>query len=76
MAPSAAGTFGTVMSAMTQANTRTTSVRMAVATSESVLRMPHFARMDVRPAKSADATAAAIHVGGHLEMMGMHTHPS
>ena len=30
---------------------------MAVATVESVLRMPHLAKMEVRPANSADPTA-------------------
>lgn len=37
-------------------------VRMAVATVESVLRMPHFARMDVRPANSAEPTAYNNHI--------------
>ena len=43
-------------------NTSTTAVRIAVATVESVLRIPHFARMDVTPAKSADKNAKAIHI--------------
>lgn len=47
--------------AMSQAKRSTTTVRTAVATSESVWRMPHLARMDVMPAKSADAQAARIH---------------
>ena len=42
---------------MTQENSSTTMVRIAVATLESVFRMPHFARMDVTPAKKADANA-------------------
>ena len=37
-------------------------VRMAVATVESVLRMPHFARTDVRPANSAEPTAYSNHI--------------
>ena len=49
--------------AMSQANARTTMVRTAVATSESVCLMPHLARIDVMPAKSAEPTAASIHMG-------------
>ena len=45
---------------MIQAKTSTTQVRSAVATSESVLLIPHFARIDTIPAKKADANAAGI----------------
>ena len=47
---------------MTQANARTTMVLMAVATVESVSRMPHLARMAVIPAKNADPHANATHI--------------
>ena len=47
---------------MTQANARTTMVLMAVATVESVSRMPHLARMAVIPAKNADPHANATHM--------------
>lgn len=52
------------MPAIAQANTSTTQVRMAVATSESVCLMPHLAKMDVMPAKKADANAAVTHDTG------------
>ena len=39
---------------------------MAVATSESVCLMPHLAKMDVMPAKSADANAATTHDTGEM----------
>ncbi len=45
---------------MTQVNTTTTQVRSAVATSESVVLMPHLASTDTMPANSAEAKAAAI----------------
>ena len=54
---------------ITQENSSTTMVRMAVATSESVLRMPHFARMEVTPAKNAEANAYAIHIQIHLTFL-------
>ena len=41
--------------AIAQAKTSTTQVRMAVATSEPVCLMPHLAKIDVMPAKNADA---------------------
>ena len=47
---------------ITQDMTSTTPVRMAVATVESVLRMPHLAKMEVRPANSADPTANISHM--------------
>ena len=47
---------------ITQDMPGTTSVRMAVATVESVSRMPHLARIDVRPAKSAEPKANTIHI--------------
>ena len=37
-------------------------VRTAVATVESVLRMPHLARMAVMPAKKAEPKANKIHI--------------
>lgn len=40
----------------------TTSVRIAVARSESVFLIPHFARIEVSPAKKAEKTAAIIHI--------------
>lgn len=54
------------MPAIAQAKTSTTQVRMAVATSESVCLMPHLAKMDVMPAKSADANAATTHDTGEM----------
>ena len=50
------------MAAMTHANTSTTRVRRAVATSESVSRMPSLARAAVSPANRAEPAAAAIHM--------------
>ena len=47
---------------MTQENKNTTTVLTAVATSESVFLIPHFARTDVTPAKNADNTAIIIHI--------------
>ena len=38
-------------------NTKTTMVRMAVATSESVFEIPHFASIEVMPAKKAEPAA-------------------
>ena len=40
----------------------TTTVRIAVATEESVFRMPHFARIAVIPAKKAEAKAKNNHI--------------
>ncbi len=40
----------------------TTMVRIAVAASESVFLIPHFARTDVRPAKRAEPNAKSIHI--------------
>lgn len=37
-------------------------VRIAVATLESVFLIPHFARIDVNPAKTAEPNAYKIHV--------------
>ena len=51
---------GPASAAMIYANTSITHVRSAVATSESVVLMPHLARIDVMPAKNAEANAAAI----------------
>ena len=43
---------------MIHAKTSTTKVRNAVATSESVSERPHLAKIEVMPAKNAEATAA------------------
>ncbi len=45
---------------MIHEKTRTTMVRKAVARSESVFLMPHLARIDVSPAKTAERTAVMI----------------
>lgn len=50
---------------MTQEKIRTMIVRMAVATVESVFLIPHFARIDVRPAKNAEPKAQGIHITPH-----------
>ena len=47
---------------MIQEKIKTTTVRIAVATSESVLRIPHFAKIAVTPAKNADNPAIIIHI--------------
>lgn len=44
----------------------TTMVRMAVAASESVFRMPHLARIAVNPANSAEANAKITHITNTL----------
>lgn len=44
---------------ISQEKASTTTVRMAVATVESVSRMPHFAKTAVKPAKSAGAYPAS-----------------
>ena len=41
-------------------NIKTTIVRSAVARSESVFLIPHFAKIEVNPANTADKTAAVI----------------
>ena len=41
---------------------KTTIVLIAVATLESVFRIPHFANIEVSPANSADANANTIHI--------------
>ena len=51
-----------VINTISHENASTTMVRMAVATVESVFRMPHLARMAVRPAKSAEPNAKKIHM--------------
>ena len=43
-------------------NNSTTNVRSAVATSESVFRIPHFASIAVSPAKKADKHAVISHI--------------
>jgi hypothetical protein len=40
----------------------TTAVRSAVATSDLVFLIPHFASIAVSPANTADITAANIHI--------------
>ena len=47
---------------MIQAKRSTTTVRRAVATSESVFLIPHFASIAVSPAKSADNAAMISHI--------------
>ena len=47
---------------ISQEKNRTTAVRIAVATSESVFRIPHFARIAVIPAKKEEPTAKRIHI--------------
>ena len=47
---------------ITQEKISTTTVRKAVATSESVFRMPHLASTAVIPAKKAERTATPIHI--------------
>ena len=47
----------------------TTMVRMAVATSESVFLMPHFARTAVIPAKNAEPTANKPHMAARLPVI-------
>lgn len=47
---------------MNQEKNNTIVVRRAVAISESVFFMPHFARTAVRPAKRAEKTAIMIHI--------------
>lgn len=49
------------MPTIAQANTSTTQVLRAIATSGSVFDMPIFARMEAIPAKNADPNAATIH---------------
>ena len=47
---------------ISQEKSSTTMVRTAVATVESVLRMPHLARIAVMPAKKAEPKANKIHI--------------
>ena len=47
---------------ISQENAKTTTVRIAVAMSESVFLIPHFARMAVNPAKTDDKIAATNHI--------------
>lgn len=51
-----------VIKVISTENKRTTIVRIAVATSESVFFIPHFARTAVAPAKKADIIADMIHI--------------
>ena len=50
------------MNTISHEKIRTTIVRMAVATVESVLRMPHLASTAVSPANSAEPNAYKIHM--------------
>ena len=54
------------MNTISHEKIRTTIVRMAVATVESVLRMPHLASTAVSPANSAEPNAYKIHMTCHL----------
>lgn len=45
-----------------QDKSKTIPVRIAVATSASVCRIPHLANMDVIPANKADKQAVIIHI--------------
>lgn len=45
-----------------QANSNTMPVRIAVATSASVRRIPHLANMEVIPANRADKQAVMTHI--------------
>ena len=47
---------------MIQEKIRTTTVRTAVATVESVFRIPHLARIEVTPAKNAEPIANKSHI--------------
>lgn len=47
---------------ISQENSSTTMVRIAVAASESVFLMPHFARIAVKPANSAEPNAKSTHI--------------
>lgn len=50
------------IAAIIQAKTKTTLVLSAVATSESQVFTPHFARIEVSPAKIAEPAAAKSHI--------------
>ena len=54
---------------ISQENRSTTTVRIAVATSESVFLIPHFARIAVIPAKNEEPTAKSTHIFPHLPRM-------
>ena len=51
-----------VTTTIIHAKISTTIVLIAVATSESVLLIPHFARIEVIPAKKAEPTAKPNHI--------------
>ena len=57
---------------MIHENNSTMIVRMAVATLESVFLMPHFARIDVTPAKNADRNANRIHIASSFQFSKIH----
>lgn len=50
-----------VMKTSAQAKNKTTIVRIAVATVESVVLIPHFASTETKPAKNAEPNANQIH---------------
>lgn len=54
--------YAPVRAVKSQENKKTTQVRIAVAMSESVLRMPHLASMEVMPAKKEEPTAYKSHI--------------
>ena len=55
-----------VIITMSHEKINTTNVRIAVATSESVFLIPHFARIAVIPAKNEEPAAYSIHILCHL----------
>ena len=54
------------MNTSSQENIRTTTVRTAVATVESVSRMPHLAKIEATPARMADPNANNIHIANRF----------
>ncbi len=61
-----------VRKTISQENASTITVRMAVATVESVRRTPHFARMAVSPAKRAEPNAKNIHIKKSPSFSNLH----
>lgn len=57
-----------VIDAMIQEKIVTAIVLIAVAVSESVFLIPHFARIDVMPAKNAEPAANMSHISFHPQM--------
>ena len=56
------GGSGPPIAAISQEKARMMIVLNAVATAESVFLMPHFARIEVIPAKNAERNASTIHM--------------